>query len=347
MTTNEKQYQAESVNQQVDDPDTTDVSPYIPRRRADDPDATDVSPYVPKRRDDKNPVAVRGTEKGRVRKWPFRHDDIANGVATLGSYTLLGVLGGGGTSTVFSAESSEGQLVAIKMLHGDQTLKEAVATQRFAQEYNILRELDHDNITAVYDMGFTPDHMYIVMEKLSNHDLGYRISCGLSRDLKFLYARQILSAMIYMGNHGVIHRDLKPSNILFRDDSTAVVTDFGAAKLIDHGNDSSITLSGVVIGTLTYSSPEQISSGELDMRSDQYSFGVLLYELLSDRRIFLGHKAEDIAHKHLHEVPEKLPEEYEFLQPVLDRLLDKSQEKRFSCFEEVRDIFEGYIEVNS
>ena len=312
-----------------------------------DPDATDVSPYIPRRSNDKNPVETPKAKPGGARKWPFRHDDITNGIATLGPYTLLGILGGGGTSSVFSAKNSDEQRHAIKMLHGDQTLKEPAAIQRFRREFEIMDELNHDNIATVHDIGFTQNNAYIVMEELSNHDLRYRASSGLDRDTKFLYARQILSAMVYMSDNNIIHRDLKPSNILFRDDHTAVVTDFGAAKRIEQSTDLGITSAGIVVGTLTYSSPEQIKSDTLDLRSDQYSFGVLLYELLADRRIFDGHKAEDVAHKHLHENPETLPEEYEFLQPVLDRLLAKDPEKRFPSTEEARDTFEGYIELYS
>ena len=330
MSIDKKQHPEQSVHEQPNDPDATDVSPYIPRRS-----------------NDKNLVEIKKTKQGGARKWPFRHDDITNGVATLGPYTLLGVLGGGGTSSVFAAKDPDDQRFAIKMLHGDQTLKEPAAIQRFRQEFQIMDELNHANIATVHEIGFTQNNAYIVMEKLSNHDLRYRASSGLDRDTKFLYARQILSAMIYMGNNSIIHRDLKPSNILFRDDDTAVVTDFGAAKRIDQSIDLGITSAGIVVGTLTYSSPEQIKSDTLDLRSDQYSFGVLLYELLADRRIFDGHKAEDVAHKHLHEDPETLPEEYEFLQPVLDRLLAKDPEKRFSCSEEARDTFEGYIELYS
>lgn len=310
-------------------------------------DDTEVNPDVPKRRTDQNRVEV--TSRNLPRKWPFRHDDIVNGEAIIDGYKILAKLGGGGMSTVFLAQNIDtDRRIAFKLLHGD-LIEQEVMVERFKQEFSIIKEVQgHPNIVTAFDQGFTKGNAYMTLEVLSNKDLKYRNSSGLTQSQIFGYSLQILAGLIHLANSGIVHRDLKPTNILFRGDKTAVITDFGVAKRIDlNQGEMGLTQSGLIVGTMTYASPEQLTSDTLDTRSDQYSFGVLLYEMLTRKRIFAGESAEVVAMHHVHSTPEPLPEEYAYLQPVLDRLLAKRAEDRYSCFEEVLSVLEGYIELYS
>jgi serine/threonine protein kinase len=309
-------------------------------------DDTEINPDVPKRRTDKNRVEV--TSKKQARKWPFRHDDIVNGMATVDGYRIMAKLGGGGMSTVFLAQKEDSdKRVAFKMLHGD-LIEQEVMLERFKQEFSIIKEISHPNIVTAYEQGISQNNAYMTMEVLSNKDLKYRTSSGLTTEQIFSYSRQILAGLMHLANIGVVHRDLKPTNILFRGKDTPVITDFGVAKRIKLNKDElSLTQSGLIVGTMTYASPEQLKSETLDPRSDQYSFGVLLYEMLTGNRIFSGESAEVVAMHHVHSKPEPLPEEFAWLQPVLDRLLAKNPQDRYSCFEEVSSVLEGYIELYS
>jgi serine/threonine-protein kinase PpkA len=311
-----------------------------------DTDDTEVNPDVPKRRTDKDPIEVK--QKNIPRKWPFRHDDVVDGKAVFDGYTILAKLGGGGMSTVFLAQKQDTNTrVALKLLHGD-LLHQDVMLERFKQEYSIIKQVNHPNIVTAYDQGLTKNNAYMTLEVLSNKDLKYRNSSGLTSEQIFSYSKQILAGLMHLANEGIVHRDLKPTNILFRDNNTPVITDFGVAKRIElNQGEMGLTQSGLIVGTMTYASPEQLKSETLDTRSDQYSFGVLLYEMLTGKRIFTGESAEVVAMHHVHSKPEPLPEEYEYLQPVLDRLLAKNPHERYSCFEEVSSVLEGYIELYS
>jgi serine/threonine-protein kinase PpkA len=193
---------------------------------------TQVNPDVPKRSTDKNRVEVR--DKGKRRKWPFRHDDIVNGNAVLDGYRMLAKLGGGGMSTVFLAEKSDSnKRVAFKLLHGDLADPD-VMLERFKQEYSIIEQVKgHPNIVTSYELGLNKNYAYMTLEVLSNKDLKYRSSAGLTKSQIFSYSLQILAGLIHLANSGIVHRDLKPTNILFRDNNTPVITDFGVAKRID------------------------------------------------------------------------------------------------------------------
>ena len=310
-------------------------------------DDTEINPDVPKRRTDQNRVEV--TSRNLPRKWPFRHDDIVNGEAVVDGYKILAKLGGGGMSTVFLAQNMDtDQRVAFKLLHGD-LIEQEVMVERFKQEFTIIKDVqEHPNIVTAYNQGFTRNNAYMTLEVLSNKDLKYRNADGLTRSQIFDYSLQILSGLVHLANSGIVHRDLKPTNILFRGKNTPVITDFGVAKRIDlNQGEMGLTQSGLIVGTMTYASPEQLKSETLDTRSDQYSFGILLYEMLTGKRIFTGESAEVVAMHHVHSTPEPLPEEYAYLQPVLDRLLAKTAEERYSCFEEVLSVLEGYIELYS
>jgi serine/threonine-protein kinase PpkA len=150
------------------------------------------------------------------------------------------------------------------------------------------------------------------------------------------YAIQIASALDVLHQHGVLHRDLKPANVLFRDEQTAVLADFGLAKHLTRRQDEmALTRTGMVVGTLNYSSPEQISAQKVDHRSDQYSLGLVLYEMLVGMRAFIGKTPVEIAIKHTSEPAPRLPDKLAYLQPLMDRLLAKQAGERYETTADV------------
>lgn len=243
-------------------------------------------------------------------------------------YELQRQLGAGGMATVYLAlQRSLNRKVAIKIMRrntGDES-----AEKRFMLEGQTLARLPHPNIVGVYDIVQGDTFEYIVMEFLEGGSLSERMRTGWLTlgDLIGIVA-QIAGALQHAHDNGVVHRDLKPDNILFRDTHTPVLTDFGIART-DNSPISRITEMGMAIGTPVYMSPEQAAGGEVDGRSDQYSLGVLFYEMLAKKPPFDGETAMQIAYAHVNSPPPSLPVEYSFAQPLLDKMLAKKPDSRF------------------
>lgn len=247
----------------------------------------------------------------------------------IAGYELQRMLGEGGMASVWlGVETTTGRRVAIKLLargKGDES-----AEKRFLMEGETLARLPHPNIVQVYEVVHEPERSYIVMECLEGGVLSKRMSTGwLTMTDHVGFIVQIAGALQYAHENGVIHRDLKPDNILFRDARTPVLTDFGIARLRRDLTDSRITETGMVIGTPTYMSPEQATGSEVDGRSDQYALGVLFYEMLAGKPPFVGETAMQIAFAHVHGKPPSLPVGYEFLEPIVQRMLSKDPKQRF------------------
>ncbi len=147
------------------------------------------------------------------------------------------------------------------------------------------------------------------------------------------YLRQICEGLMAAHLHDVVHRDLKPGNVLFRGDDTLAITDFGIAKTLDE--ERSLTSDDVILGTPYYLSPEQVRDGQIDQRSDLYSLGVLLYEMLSGQKPFQGDNVAMLIDAHLHAPIPKLPQELMAFQPLIEGLLAKDPDERFQSAEEV------------
>jgi serine/threonine-protein kinase len=233
-----------------------------------------------------------------------------------GRYRIERKLGAGGMADVYLAEDQElGRRVAIKILnsrHGndDQFI------ERFRREAKNAAALNHPNIVSIYDRGEAEDTYYIAMEFLDGRTLKELIvgRGAAPINVAIEYARQILSALRFAHRHGIVHRDIKPHNVLVDGEGRVKVTDFGIAR----AGTSQMTETGSIVGTAHYLSPEQAKGGEVDPRSDLYSLGVVLYELLTGKTPFDGETPVEIAMKHL-STPPKPPSQ---LRPDIPRELD-------------------------
>lgn len=242
-------------------------------------------------------------------------------------YTIELELGCGGMSTVYLAvQESLDRHVALKVmppaLAHDQSFKD-----RFLREGRTVAKLNHPYIVTIYDIGLTDDYCFISMEYVSDGDLSTRIREGLTVEQCLQIVRRVASALSYAHLQGFVHRDLKPSNILFRENEYAVLADFGIAKSINE--DQTLTQAGLTPGTPTYMSPEQARGHPLDGRSDLYSLGVVFYEMLTGKRLFVADTGIATILKHLTEPPPDLPDEFGNLQPIIGKLLAKAPADRF------------------
>jgi Tol biopolymer transport system component len=263
----------------------------------------------------------------------------------LGPYEILSPLGAGGMGEVYRAMDPRlSREVALKVLP-ENLGSDPDRIRRFEQEARAAGKLNHPNVTAVYDVGNDAERgvLYIVSELLEGETLRARMAGGALPVRKALdYARQIAAGLAAAHGKGILHRDLKPENIFVTNEGRVKILDLGLAKLTQ--NDASPdatslptatagTEPGVVLGTLAYMSPEQVRGRATDARSDIFSFGAVLYEMLSGRRAFHRDSAADTISAILKEEPPELSATNQSVSPGLDRVvrhcLEKNPEERF------------------
>ena len=239
----------------------------------------------------------------------------------LGPYVLVSPIGAGGMGEVWKAHDTRlARTVAIKRLR-------ASHLDRFQQEARAISALNHPNICQIYDVG--PD--YLVLEYID----GQRVQGPLPAEQVVRLARQIASALEDAHDRGILHRDLKPANILVTGSGTPKLLDFGLAKLIGSDPDVTRTSEGTVLGTAAYMSPEQAEGRSLDVRSDVFSFGAVLYELLSGRRTFEGASTAAVLSAILRDEPAPL-QTTPALERMVMRCLRKRPDERFQRMADVR-----------
>jgi len=260
----------------------------------------------------------------------------------LGPYEIVSPLGAGGMGEVYRARDARLKRdVAIKVLPKALSA-DADRLRRFEQEALATAALNHPNILAVFDIGDSEGAPYVVSELLEGETLRDRLRSGAIPVRKALdYALQIAQGLGAAHQKGIIHRDLKPENLFITKDGRVKILDFGLAKLtqaeasphtslatVSHGTEA-----GVVLGTAGYMSPEQVRGQALDPRSDIFSFGAILYEMLSGKRAFHGDSPADTMSSILKEEPAELSATGRNVSPALERIvqhcLEKSPEARF------------------
>ena len=243
-------------------------------------------------------------------------------------YRIEREIGHGGMATVYRAEQlSLGRPVALKVMAAA-LAADRNFTERFVKEARTVAQLMHPNIVAVFDVGVVGHHHYLALEYVPGGDLKARLRGeALAPESALEITREIASALGYAHAKGFVHRDVKPENILFREDGTAVLTDFGIAKAA--GSGTRMTGTGMSIGTPHYMSPEQARGQPVDHRADLYGLGVVLHEMLTGR---VPYEAEDtlaVAYAHVNNPIPELPAALSAWQPILDHLLAKTPSDRY------------------
>lgn len=253
----------------------------------------------------------------------------------MGPYEIVSPIGSGGMGEVYRARDTRlGRAVAIKILRSAVS-NDLERLRRFEQEARAAAALNHPNILVIYDFGAEVASPYIVSELLEGMSLRNRLAAGaLPQRLVVNYATQIARGLVAAHQKGIVHRDLKPENLFILKDGRAKILDFGIAKLIERQEASEpsefatvATAADVVLGTTGYMSPEQVRGKPLDHRSDIFSFGAILYEMLAGQRAFRGDTAADTITAILSNDPLEATGTQRPISPVMERIVHHCLEK--------------------
>jgi tRNA A-37 threonylcarbamoyl transferase component Bud32 len=234
----------------------------------------------------------------------------------------------GGSSSVFLAENVRtGEQRVLKIFRQVPDVVEGSTTfDRFLREFDLVAHLRHPNIARIFDIGVADDHLYLAMEFFPGGDLRSRMRERLDPQQALGYVRQMAAALGALHEVGVLHRDVKPGNLLLREDGSAAFIDFGLARQLRLESD--ITGVGTIFGTPHYMSPEQGHGSPLDVRSDLYSLGVVLYEMLTGEKPYIAETPLAVIYMHANSPVPRLPQNLAHLQPLLDGLLAKNPADR-------------------
>ncbi len=261
---------------------------------------------------------------------------------TVSHYRILEKLGEGGMGIVYKAQDLKlERLVALKFLP-IQALPSAEETARFHQEAKAISSLNHPHIAAIHDIDEADGQKFLVLEYIPGSTLKSRLKDlrNYGRDFPLAealkYGVQVAEGLAHAHRHGIVHRDVKTDNIMLTEEGDAKITDFGLAKL---RGTSPLTQTGSTLGTVAYMSPEQIRGEEVDFRSDLFSFGCVLYELVTGRLPFQGEHEAAITYSIVNTDPPPAgsvrPGIPPSLEAVIRRCLEKKKESRFQSAEEV------------
>ena len=251
------------------------------------------------------------------------------GDAFIRGYRCIRRLAGGSTSNLYVGESERaGTLVALKVARDRQDEDQQVdAFRRFLQEYEIAQRIDSSAVVQLHDLGVSDEHAWLVMEYFPRGDLRKRIRASLTPREALRLGVATARSLAAVHAAGVLHRDLKPGNIMLREDGSVALIDFGLSK--DAVLALDVTDRGTIFGTPHYMSPEQGHAESIDSRSDLYSLGVIVFEMLTGEKPYRAENPMAIVYKHRKEAVPRLPPQFADVQPVLERLLAKSPQERY------------------
>ena len=269
-----------------------------------------------------------------------------------GPFEILSLLGAGGMGEVYLAEDTRlGRKVALKLLPKELT-QDGERVRRFEQEARTVSALNHPNILTIYDIGRVEDIRYLATEYIQGQTLRQEMAASRLELRNALdIGCQVASALSAAHEAGIVHRDIKPENIMLRRDGYVKVLDFGLAKLakprgVFHSADAPAGVStevGIVLGTVNYMSPEQARGQSLDVRSDIFSFGVVLYEMIAGRLPFAGATSADVIASILEREPPALPQRAapEALEWIISKALRKERDERYQTAMELLSDLKG------
>ncbi len=270
----------------------------------------------------------------------------------LGPYEILSSLGSGGMGEVYRARDPRlGREVAVKVLPAEWS-SDATRVRRFEQEARSASALNHPNIVTVYDTGISEGVAWIAMERVDGSTLRDLVGGPIAVKSMLAIATQIADGLAKAHEAGIVHRDLKPENVMVTKDGLVKILDFGLAKLTSTGSGSGEasklptmtgTTPGVIVGTVGYMSPEQASGERIDFRSDQFSFGSILYEMATGKRAFQRKTAIDTLGAILNDEPDPIasinPRTPTQLRWIVERCLAKDPRQRYSSTDDLaRDL---------
>jgi CheY-like chemotaxis protein/tRNA A-37 threonylcarbamoyl transferase component Bud32 len=246
---------------------------------------------------------------------------------------VLHLIGEGGMSRVYLASRErDDEPLVVKILRSEVTADRR-SLARFMEEYSLVERIQSKHVARVYDHGTSEEHAYLVMEFFEGGDLMRRLAGKPLPPAECLRLfRELMMALGDIHEQGILHRDLKPQNLMFRSDGSLAIVDFGIAKHIDAAD---MTGQGEILGTPRYMSPEQVQGRALDLRTDIYSAGVLLFQMLTGKHLFDGDTAVEVALHHLNTPPPAMPEEFSPYQRLIDKLVEKDRDARFRNADEV------------
>ncbi|UZI30170.1 protein kinase domain-containing protein [Streptomyces sp. VB1] len=276
------------------------------------------------------------------------------GVVGDGRYRMTYRLGRGGMAEVYAAEDVRlGRTVAVKLLRSD-LAEDPVSKARFTREAQSVAGLNHHAIVAVYDSGEDvvggQTVPYIVMELVEGRTIRDLLLTAEAPppEQALIIVSGVLEALAYSHQHGIVHRDIKPANVIITESGAVKVMDFGIARAL-HGAQSTMTQTGMVMGTPQYLSPEQALGKAVDHRSDLYATGCLLYELLALRPPFTGETPLSVVYQHVQDIPVPPSEVSDVVPPELDgmamRALAKDPDDRFQSAEEMRGLVQYSLQM--
>jgi serine/threonine protein kinase len=258
--------------------------------------------------------------------------------ATIGEYEILRELGRGGMAAVYLAHDiALDRKVAVKVMSPALLLMGEGMSERFKREARTAANLSHPNIIPIYAVKSSGKALYFVMKFIPGRSLESLIKELGPMPVPLVRAllQQVGSALGYAHRNGIVHRDVKPANIMIDEEGWAFVTDFGIAKAAENRG---LTMTGIAVGTPSYMSPEQCAAKDITGKSDQYSLGVVAYEMLTGKQPFEGDSAMAIMFAHFHEAPKPLSEMRKDcpadLADAVMRMLEKAPDKRWSSTEE-------------
>lgn len=256
-------------------------------------------------------------------------------VGTYGRYRFIEELHATDIAAVYLAESidDDGRELAIKLIRYVPDAGSERMFDRFLQEYEIIAGIDHPNVVRIFDLGVADDRVFIVMEYLGNGRLSDRLGEALPPARAIDYLAQIGSALGAVHGTGILHRDLKPANIMFREDGSIALIDFGHAKWMKL--EAALTGQGQIFGTPYYMSPEQGHAETTDERTDLYSLGCIFHEMLTGQRPFTSSTAMGVIYRHANSARPRLEAALAAYQPLLDRLVAVAPEDRFQSAAEL------------